>query len=282
MDRKKLILIAGGIAVIAAIVILLVLGGPRSQGAPSGTTSGDTTGSAPAPSTGDTVPETTVPETSAPAASEPEETQPRDTEPLYEEPEETTEPVYETALFPVVLEDGMLTVQSIFQFSGMNPDVDDLYGEDIAGLQMTNTSQEYLLWAEAAAILEDGTTLTFRAEDVPPGKTVMAFCLEHEALDRIESCEMVYGYAEFDPEDMMRTDLVRISVSGTEITVKNVSGRDLTNLNVYCHGVLDDSYFGGTTYRYTVESLPDGKSAVIHAVDCFLGMAEVVRVDLGG
>ena len=63
--------------------------------------------------------------------------------------------------------------------------------------------------------------------------------------------------------------------------MKNVSGRDLTNLNVICHGLLDGSLFGGTTYHYNVSSLPAGTSAVVYAVDCYLGMTEVVRITQG-
>lgn len=283
MDKKKILLIAGA-AALTAVILLVMLTVPRqSQGVPmdtGGTTLEATEGSGPA-----WVPQTDPLETTVPPqtqGTEPVQTGPEETPGVYTEPEETDPPVYESAQFPVELEDGMVTVRSIFQFTGMNPDADDLYGEDIAGVQMTNTSDEYLRWAEVTAILADGTTLTFRAEDVPPGKTVIAFALEHEALADPGSCEEIYGYAEFTSGDPLCTDLVRVSVDGTEVTVENVSGRDLTNLDVYCHGVLDDSYFGGTTYCYSVASLPAGKSTVIQAVDCILGMAEVVRVDQGG
>lgn len=224
--------------------------------------------------------ETTRPVQTRP--SEPELTEPSEpTHPVYTEPEPTEPPVYDTIPFPVELEDGKLTVRSIFTYSGMDPDADWTFGESIAGIQLTNTSDEYLRSAEITAILADGAVLTFRAEDVPAGRTVMAFAQEHRLLADPDSCEDIYGDAEFIAGDSLASDLVELRTAGTEITLKNVSGRDLTNLNVTCHGLLDESLFGGTAYHYTIASLPAGGSTVIHAVDCLLGMAEVVRVEMG-
>ena len=226
--------------------------------------------------------ETTLPVQTRPTA--PEQTEPAQSEPtrpVYTEPEPTEPPVYDTIPFPVELEDGMLTVRSIFTYSGMDPDADWAFGESIAGIQLTNTSDEYLRSAEITAILADGAVLTFRAEDVPAGKTVMAFAQEHKLLADPDSCEDIYGDAEFIAGDPLASDLVELRTAGTEITLKNVSGRDLTNLNVTCHGLLDESLFGGTAYHYTIASLPAGGSTVIHAADCLLGMAEVVRVEMG-
>ncbi len=234
-----------------------------------------------------TVPNTEPVETALPTeTTEPVETTrpeaPWETEeaPTYPETEPTTLPRVEEEIFPVELEGGMLLIRSIFPFSGMNPDGGNQYSEDLAVLQMTNTSQEHLLYAEVSALLADGTSLTFRAEDVPPGKSVMAFSLENAALEGRENCEDIDGYAEFqaDPAELLRPDLVEVSVRGSEITVKNISGKNLDHLDVYCHGLLDTSYYGGTTYHYTITGLKAGKTATIQATDCFLGLVEVVRI----
>lgn len=288
--KNKTLWIAVGVVVAVLIAALLLLPGQKPPQTPGTTV--QTAPTIPAATEPGAVPvETTLPElTTEPAGTrptEPEQTQPADEEPeqteppIYEEPDETAPTAAVQPLFPVTLEDGRLTVQSIFQFSGMNPDAGFEWGDEIAGLQMTNTSGEYLYYAEITVILTDGTALTFQADDVPPGKTVMAFCLEHEPLKSVESCEELYGAAEFGTEDHLAADLVQISVSGTEITLKNVSGQDLTDLNVTCHGLLNDSYFGGTAYHYNVASLPAGGTAVVSAVDCILGMTEVVRVEIG-
>lgn len=283
MDRKNLFLITA--VCIAAAVLLAVLLLPGAD-TPTGEISGTT-----APVQAGTVPgqiqqepeqtQTAPPDETEPQQLPPDDTAPEQTEPDDTEPKQTEGPVYDTVLFPVEIENG-LQVRGIFQFSGMNPDVDNLFGEEIAGVQLVNTSEEHLVRAEITAVLADGTTLTFRAEDVPAGKSVMAFCLEHERLPEADMCEEIFGWAEFDSADPRNPEQVRVTVSGTEITIQNVSGRNLTDLHVFCHSLLDDSYFGGATYSYRIATLPAGKSTVVIAEDCFLGMTEVVRVDLGG
>lgn len=221
--------------------------------------------------------EPTVPSQTDAAQTEPEQTEPEQTIPKHTEPPIPTEP-----LFPMELEGGLLTVRSLFQFTGMNPDADNAFGENIAGIELTNSSDRHMTVAEVAATMADGTTLTFRAEDVPAGRTVMAFCLEHASVRDVAECEAVYGHAEFDDADPLRTDLVECTVDGIAITVRNVSGTELKDLNVICHSLLDGSCFGGATYHYNVPTLPAGASTTIHAVDCILGMAEVVRVEACG
>ena len=289
MDKRYLFPLSCG--VIAAVLTALLLWpdrerSPTPQATRPGAVTVQTVPTVPEqlPITGPA--ETTLPqETTRPVQtrpSEPELTEPAEpTHPVYTEPEPTEPPVYDTIPFPVELEGGRLTVRSIFTYSGMDPDADWAFGESIAGIQLTNTSDEYLRSAEVTAILADGAVLTFQAEDVPAGKTVMAFAQEHKLLADPDSCEDIYGDAEFIAGDPLASDLVELRTAGTEITLKNVSGRDLTNLNVTCHGLLDESLFGGTAYHYTIASLPANGSTVIHAVDCLLGMAEVVRVEMG-
>jgi hypothetical protein len=280
MAKKKLVFAALGAAVLILAAALL----PRTGQTPDAPT-------APAVQTRPAETQGTEPilptepvETVPPVTTEPPaviQTQPAGTRPAETEPEQTVAPTEAPEIFPVLLEDGMLTVQSMFQFSGMNPDADLQFGENIAGLQLVNTSDRHLTVAELAAVLEDGTILSFRAEDVAPGMTVMAFSLEHGSVEDPDRCVEVYGYAEFEEGDPLRSDLVEIQVEGVEITVKNVSGMDLTNLDIICHGLLDGSAFGGRAYTYRITSLASGGSTTVYAMDCILGMTQVTRVEPG-
>lgn len=287
MAKKKPIILILGAAVLALLLAAVLL--PRSGGSPDAPT---------AP-----VAQTRPPETQAPAPvlpTDPEQTEPVETEPAQTvpavtteptrapeteppetEPEPTAAPTEAPQIFPVLLEDGMLTVQSIFQYSGMNPDAGLESGENIAGLQLTNTSGWHLARAEIVAVLADGTELTFLAEDVAPGMEVMAFSPEQEPLMDPAQCVEVYGSAEFEDGDPLRTDLVMIQVEGMGITVTNVSGMDLTDLDIICHGLLNGSAFGGRAYTYRITSLAPGASATVYAMDCILGMTQVTRVELG-
>ena len=280
MAKKKLVFAALGAAVLILAAALL----PRTTRTPDAPTApavqtrpAETQGTEPILPTEPV--ETVPPVTTEPPATI--QTQPAGTRPAETEPEQTVAPTEAPEIFPVLLEDGMLTVQSMFQFSGMNPDADLQFGENIAGLQLVNTSDRHLTVAELAAVLEDGTILSFRAEDVAPGMTVMAFSLEHGSMGDRDRCVEVYGYAEFEEGDPLRSDLVEIQVEGVEITVKNVSGMDLTNLDIICHGLLDGSAFGGRAYTYRITSLASGGSTTVYAMDCILGMTQVTRVEPG-
>jgi hypothetical protein len=280
MAKKKLVFAALGAAVLILAAALL----PRTTRTPDAPTA-PAVQTRPAETQGTELVLPTEPvETVPPVTTEPPatiQTQPAGTRPVETEPEQTVAPTEAPEIFPVLLEDGMLTVQSMFQFSGMNPDADLQFGENIAGLQLVNTSDRHLTVAELAAVLEDGTILSFRAEDVAPGMTVMAFSLEHGSVEDPDRCVEVYGYAEFEEDDPLRSDLVEIQVEGVEITVKNVSGMDLTNLDIICHGLLDGSAFGGRAYTYRITSLASGGSTTVYAMDCILGMTQVTRVEPG-
>ena len=283
MKKTKLLAAAGAVAVVAAILAAVLLGGaeekPPTVSGPAGTRP---------PVTVQTVPteppemtETAAPETTAPTVqTEPEQTEEGTfpTEPEQTVPTEPPETIPE--LFPMELEGGCLTVHSLFPYSGMNPDAGLEFGENIAGLQLTNTSDEHISHAELTAVLDDGTELCFRVEDLPPGMSAMLFEPEGRTLDGDRYCVDLYGFAEFE-EDPMQPELVAVSVDGIAVTIYNVSGRDLTDLRVACHGLLDGSCFGGITYIYDVASLPAGAVTVINAVDCILGEARVVRVEIG-
>lgn len=297
MDKKKM-LIPILIGVLAVILLAVFFRNGENSAPPAetmGTTPAVQSQTTPSLPEQTTAPETTPSQPADPTQTEPEQTEPDQTDPeaadpdrdgpMQTEPEQTipaqTEPPVQPA-YLAQLEDGMLTVRNMFQFTGMNPDADNEFGEDIAGIEMTNNSALHMTVAEVTILMEDGTILTFRAEEIPAGRTVMAFSLEHSSVEDVRGCEEVYGYAEFESSELLLTDQVRCTVDGIGITVKNLTNETLTDLEVYCHGLLDSSFFGGTTYRYNVSTLPAGGSTVIYAEDCILGMTEVVRVDLGG
>ena len=286
MKKTQLLAAAGAVAAVAAILAAVLLGDreekPPMVSGPAGTRPPVTVQTAPTlPPETTELPESTAPETIAPTVqTEPEQTEEVTfpTAPEQTAPTEPTETVPE--LFPMELEGGRLTAHSLFPYSGMNPDANLAFGEDIAGLQLTNTSDEHMALAELTAVLEDGTELCFRVEDLPPGMSAMVFDPAQTALAGDLSCVDLYGFAEFE-EDPMQPELVAVSIDGIAITLKNVSGRDLTDLRIACHGLLDGSCFGGTTYIYDVASLPAGAVTVINAVDCILGETRVVRVEIG-
>ena len=197
-----------------------------------------------------------------------------------EEPEETLPEITyspeDVLNFPAMLEDDKLEIESLFSFSGINPDSGNQEGDDLATIMLKNTSEAYLEQAVIRATLLDGTECTFVATDLPAGKSTMAFATGNEALAQENSCVSLSCEASFT--ELEPWDQLSVSTVGTTVTLQNNSDKDLTNIDVYCRDVFGESYFGGITYKHTISSLPANQSATVDVTDSLLGMVEVVRI----
>ncbi len=182
---------------------------------------------------------------------------------------------------PYSLEDGKLSLDAVFQFSGLNPDRQDEEAEDVAAIQLTNASQLHLACATVTVITADGAAASFTVYDIPPGMNAIAVSPENVQISSNPECVQVTCEAEFLPQSPLADDQLLISVMGTDISVENISGEDLSQIKVYCHSMLDQTCYGGTTLVYEIDSLPAGESTVISAWECYLGLVEVVRIEIG-
>lgn len=193
--------------------------------------------------------------------------------------EKDSEELLGTAVqFPLLVDDGRLEISSLSQYSGINPDCSNQDGTDIAEIVLKNTSDIYLLKASLTLTLADGTKLNFTVTDLPAGKSAMAFSTDNLSIQSNIACVSAVCEASFDESAASESDQVSAYASGTVITVMNNSGEDISQVVVYCRNTLDDEYFGGVTYTYTINNLPAGETATVNATDCILGMAEVVRI----
>ena len=224
--------------------------------------------------------QTEVVEPVLPSGSEQPPEKPEELPP--EVPEQQPHSGVSTIEFPIMVEDGKLKLESLFQFSGFNPDCGGAEGKDIAGLQLTNVSSSHLERAELKVTLRSGKTVTFVVEDIPAGRNVMAFETENVSMDMEDPCTDIRCDAVFSNADHRMSDQVMTTVDATQVRVTNISGMELKNLIVRCHCVLDKSYFGGLTYCYPIDSLPAGAELTIDAWECYLGQAEVVCIGRAG
>ena len=193
-------------------------------------------------------------------------------------PTETTEPTVPTLSFPLSLDDGRLEIRSLFPFSGINPDCGNQEGTDIAAIELTNTSGAYLTRADITLVLPDGTQLSFKVTGLPAGTTAMAFSGENRSISADTACVSAECDASYDGTAAAESDKVSVSVSGITLTVVNTTAEPLSQIVIDCRSPLGDEYFGGMTYSYTVNDLPAGATATVDAIDCIMGIAEVVRV----
>lgn len=180
--------------------------------------------------------------------------------------------------FPYLVDDGNLEIVSLFQFTGFNPDDENKEEKDIASIQFVNHSDEYLEKAEITIVMDDDSQFQFVISDVPAHKSVMAFSTDSVKLAQGASCVKVDVHTLYNSEASCLQEDLKVSVDGIQIFLTNTSDKNLTNVQVICHSILDQDYFGGMSYTYQIESIPANESAVIEAWDCFLGESEVVRI----
>ena len=142
-----------------------------------------------------------------------------------------------------------------------------------------NISGSYLKSAKIWAVLDDGTEILFSVSDLPAGKGALALCVDNTVLKDDRECTAFRSDSVF--EEYQTIEGLSVSVDGTAITLTNETGGEMTGIEIFCHGVFGDLYYGGVTYIYTIENLPAGESASVTASDCMIGVVEVVRVACG-
>lgn len=180
--------------------------------------------------------------------------------------------------FPYELEDGKLIITSIFQSTIENPDANNAIGEDVASIELINQSEEFCEEAEIRLIMQDNSVYTFKIFDLPAGKTIWAFDINNQILLQDEIYAEIESKALFGSYDMLEQE-VSCTVDDTVIYVHNMTDEHIENLMVYSHCLFEDVYFGGRCYGYQIEQLQPGSEVTIEADDCYMGNAEIVKIE---
>lgn len=195
-----------------------------------------------------------------------------------EEQKDDEEETDEGLEFPYVLDDEQLQIDSLFQYSGVNPDAGNENSEDIASIQMTNNSAKYLETAEISVELTDGTTYSFEVQDIPAGKSVMAFDTTNAAYDGKTGVAFMDAKTTYSSDAGLKEEAVKITSDDNGIQLENISGENLGNMKVKYHCVLDDMYFGGSSMETEVAGLAAGETTTVDTSESILGDAEVVSI----
>lgn len=217
---------------------------------------------------------TPLPET---AASPPQST----AEPLRTEEEPTT--VSHGLGLPYGLDDGSLTVLSLFPSAVSNPDCGEEMGEDLASLEIQNTSGRHLTRAEIDILLMTGESLHFVIEDLPAGMNVWAFDTSNQSIAEDAVCSEITCTAEYEAETPLVPDVLEITAEESLVTVTNLTAEDIPDAEIAFRCLFDDLlYYGGRTWTYATGPIPAGGSVTLEVYECYLGTAEAVRVSLNG
>lgn len=190
---------------------------------------------------------------------------------------EVVVPTQAVSEFPMMMESGKLTLDNLFRYDGINPDCQYEEGTDIGAIEITNTSEDFLLEARISAKLSDGTQADFLVTNLPAGKSAMAFAVDNATLGAEVSCEDLTCEAVWLQEDPMPESVTAVS-DGMLITLTNNTDQNISELIIYCRCPFDEAYYGGIAYEYTVNDIPAHGQATVEALDCILGLAEAVRI----
>ncbi len=178
---------------------------------------------------------------------------------------------------PQISQSKYLVLSSLYTSTVLNPDAKDEFAEDIASIEVTNTSDRFLLQAELMAQMSDGTTVTFLLQNLPAGGVAEAFDTRNRPLKDGVSCLGIQCVSEVytDEDPILAGILVEKSAGGNRIT--NSGTTALTNLKVVYRCDMGGPYFGGIAYEITIESLDPGQSVEVTDSGLF-GALTVVRV----
>ena len=188
--------------------------------------------------------------------------------------EEETEPSEETDTgleFPYLLDDDKIQIDSLFQYSGINMDAQNEECEDVASLQLKNNSDQSLE-------LTDGTAFSFEVEDIPAGKSVMAFDTANTAYDGKTGVALIDATTTYSSDAGLKEMDVKITSDDNGVQLENISGDALANLKIKYHCVMDDMYFGGISSETEVAGLEAGETTTVDTSESIFGDVEVVSI----
>lgn len=180
--------------------------------------------------------------------------------------------------FPYLLDDELIQIDSFFQYSGVNPDAQNEEGEDIASVQMKNNSSKYLEEAEISVELNDGTTYSFKVQDIPAGKSVMAFDTANGTYDGKTGVAFIDAKTTYSTDAGVDEKVVKITSDDSDVQLENISGEALGNMKIKYHCVLDDMYFGGISSETELAGIDAGEKTAVDTSESILGDAEVVSI----
>ncbi len=182
--------------------------------------------------------------------------------------------------YPYEMDKNNLELGSIFPSSIDNPDNEFTYGEDIATLEIKNTSGKYLEKADITVKLADKRTLHFEVEDLPADMSVWAFETSNESVEIEVEASKVQCDATYGPRSDLMVSEFPFTVDGSKISFENHTGKDLKKVEAKVHCVFDGMYFGGKSYTYLMKKIPNNGSYELDVPECAMGEADVANINI--
>ena len=143
---------------------------------------------------------------------------------------------------------------------------------------MKNNSEQYLESAEVSVELTDGTAYSFVVQDIPAGKSVIAFESGNTSYDGKTGVAFIEAKTTYSSEAGVKEDEVKVTSDDNGVQISNISGDVIGTMKVKYHCVMDDMYFGGISSETEVDGLAAGESTAVDTSESILGDADVVSI----
>lgn len=180
--------------------------------------------------------------------------------------------------FPYQIPDQELEIESLFQYSGLNPDCADEEGEEIGAIQVVNRSKNYLETAQITILMADGTKLVFQIEDLPAGSSVMAFDINNTTFAEQQPAAEIIADIHYAEESSLHEDEVAVTIQDGAIHLHNQSGNAIQKMEIRYHCEIDGIYFGGKSFAKQVDLLEAGEDTTVSTEECYFGEAAVTKI----
>lgn len=149
-------------------------------------------------------------------------------------------------------------VTDVGSYTGMYmEDGSDEVLSDILMLVIENKGEQDVQYAEISMQLGEQTA-RFTATTIPIGEKMVLLEQNRMQWDETVDYSQVYPMAEnvayFQDPISLQEEQLKIGIVDGAINVTNISGRDIPGtISVYYKNAADDIYYGGITYRITIE-----------------------------
>lgn len=183
----------------------------------------------------------------------------------------------------------LLSCSQYGRYSGLYiEDGKDEYITNVAALYVTNTSNEYLEYANVICDI-NGQEATFVVTGLKPGASSWVLERNKLTIDVANVDDMIMtlkgDQTSYVEDTTNETAELRITPQSGYLTAYNNTGKDLKNVYVYykkqlngAEGYQDGIYLGGITYRVLLGDIANGTSSQATAGHCTPTGCEIVRI----
>ena len=173
-----------------------------------------------------------------------------------------------------------LNASDLFAYSGeFVEDGSNEAVDNIAAIIIRNTGKTDYEYIEFTLKTEKNE-YSFKASSVLAGTVTTVLCKDKKAFDgdgKVASGELTLE-SEYAAAPSLRDDLFKLYLQDGTLNIQNISGKDLDgSIVVYYKGADENGFFGGITYRMTIEGLKKDSIAQRHSEH----IGEVVNITYG-